>query len=105
MLQVRARSLGANLGSRTLSAPVPALLLRGREPSIQIRFVPLQSPATRSVATAWASTGLEDYDDLSEVLRRREMEEDGEEEHDSLAKVLLDRLGLPETPGGDPQPL
>jgi len=33
------------------------------------------------------------------------MEEDGEEEHDSLAKVLLDRLGLPETPGGDPQPL
>ena len=37
-------------------------------------------------ATAWASTGLEDYDDLSEVLRRREKEENGEEEHESLAK-------------------
>jgi hypothetical protein len=42
---------------------------------------------------------------LSEVLRRREMEENGEEEHEWLAKVLLDRLGLPATPGGEPQPL
>ena len=56
-------------------------------------------------ATAWASTGLEDYDDLNEVLRRREKEENGEEEHESLARVLLDRLGLPATSGGEPQPL
>ena len=56
-------------------------------------------------ATAWASTGLEDYATLSEVLRRREMEENGEEEHEWLAKVLLDRLGLAAVPGGEPQPL
>jgi hypothetical protein len=32
-------------------------------------------------------------------------QENGEEEHESLARVLLDRLGLPEIPGGEPQPL
>jgi hypothetical protein len=55
-------------------------------------------------ATAWSSTGIEDYDDLSEVLRLREQEENGEEQEDSLAKTLLERLGLPE-PGEEPRPL
>jgi hypothetical protein len=61
-------------------------------------------------ATAWSPQENCEYEDVEKVLReQRRREESTEEEVDnsgeSLAKVLLERLGLPEVPFDEPQPV
>ena len=61
-------------------------------------------------ATAWSPQENCEYEDVEKVLReQRRREESTEEEVDnsgeSLAKVLLERLGLPEVPFNEPQPV
>lgn len=63
-------------------------------------------------ATAWSSAGVEEYDDLERALHEQKWRAAHDEEEyvdhqngESLAKTLLDRLGLPEKPFAEPQPV
>lgn len=84
------------------------------EPDVPTRVV-IDPKATAELpigATAWSSAGEDEYDDLEHVLWDRKFREKHSEEEyvgnqsgESLAKTLLDRLGLPEKPYHEPQPV
>jgi len=107
--KIDSRTAGLVLSAlQTASANLKRAAFEPKLPTTVI--IDTEGPNVPIGGTAWSSKEDSPYEDVEKVLREQKRREESTEEEvdnsgESLAKVLLERLGLPEVPFDEPQPV